>query len=143
MEEQSVRAQLEEVKAALAKNEEEHKVLLTLLSGFEGWLRLNASRKPRAAQLRMRDISDLASKLSTAERPSFRGLVLRVIREARGQELHSDEVLKRVLAFGGTTSAKRPTGVVDLVLITLRKQYPIERVASRTWRWTGQDEPQE
>src|SRR6266567_3118642 len=41
MDEAIVRDQLEQVKAALVRNEEDHDALVSIVKGFEAWLRLN------------------------------------------------------------------------------------------------------
>jgi hypothetical protein len=66
-------------------------------------------------------------------------LVGRVIKEAHGSPLHSEEILRRVKELGGTTNAKDPVGVIDLVAGTLMREShaPIERVGPRTFRWVS------
>jgi len=133
MEEKTVREHLDEVKGALKKNEEEHDVLLSLLRGYEGWLRLHGSNG--VAQLVLVQPKAGAGKPKGAV--SFRSAVIAVVKEAHGEPLHTKEILKRALSRGATTEAKQPENITDLMCYSLSKDYPIVKVGPRTWSWTG------
>ena len=133
MEEKTVRTHLDEVKGALKKNEEEHDVLLSLLRGYEGWLRLHGSNG--AAQL---TLVEPKPRVTTPKGIiSFRSAVIAVIKEAHGEPLHTKEILRRALSRGATTAAKQPENITDLMCYSLMKDYPVAKVAPRTWSWKG------
>jgi len=136
MEEKTVRDHLAEVREALKRNEEEREVLLALLRGYEGWLRLRGSNG--ATQLILAEPK--AAPAVPKGAVSFRSAVLTVLREAHGEPLHSREILKRVLSMGATTTAKQPQAITDLMCYSLRDAYPIKKVGPRTWAWIS--EPQ-
>lgn len=121
MDERSVRAQLVETKDRLRQVDEEREILLSLIHGFEGWLRLHGAALP--------DIPHGSV--------SMRSAVRRVLQEAHGAPIHTKEILKRAMEIGASTQADRPESVVDLTALTLSKKEPVERVGPRTWRWAG------
>lgn len=137
MDEKTVREHLSEVKAALDRNEDEHAVLESLLRGYEGWLRLNA--KPIPSQAPQRELPSIRGRSApkAGERPSIRSQVLRVLQEARGEPLHTREILIRLHNMGFEVGGENPHGMVDLQAYSLRKSHPVEKVGPRTWRWTG------
>lgn len=141
MDEMTVRAQLAEVQDELKRNEEEHKVLASLLQGYEGWLRLRGLGKaPRSLVQTAKPPVVPAVKPKRKGRPggtiSFKDAVLTVLKEARGEPLHSRELIFRARGLGAITRARRPAGVVDVTMRALANE-PIEKVAPRTWRWVG------
>ena len=132
MEEKTVREHLAEVREALKKNEEEREFLLSVLRGYEGWLRLRGSN---GRQLEF--VESKAGPSAPKGTVSFRSAVLTVVREAHGEPLHSKEILRRARAMGATTTAKQPEAITDLMCYSLKKNYPLEKVAGRTWRWAA------
>jgi hypothetical protein len=131
MEEKAVRKHLDEVKEALKANEDEHEVLLALLRGYEGWLRLHGSNGE--AQLPLVE----AKRSATAPKGavSFRRAVLAVLKDAHGEPLHTREILRRAQMMGAATAAKQPDAITDLMCYSLKKQYPLVKTGPRTWRW--------
>jgi hypothetical protein len=143
VDEAAVREQLEQVRVALARNEEEHEALVTIVKGFEAWLRLNT--RPAVTL----PLPVVAAKIENAKPPlarhavkgklSVRQAVLQVLKDARGEPLHAKEIARRVSEMGAVTSSKNPAGVVGLVANSLqtRDSQPIEKVAGQTWRWAA------
>lgn len=135
MDEQSVRSQLLEVRKTLARNEEEHEILLSLLNGFEGWLRLHANG--RSPQLTL-PLETTQARTAPRGEISLRSAVLQVLKEARGQPLHSKEILVRATALGAATTSKDPVAIVDLTAYSLQKGgATIEKTGPRIWHWAG------
>jgi hypothetical protein len=134
MDSDTIRKQLDEVKTALKRNEDEHRVLVSLMQGYEGWLRLNPGA---AVQLTL-----TTERVQAQGGISFRGAVLRVLKEARGEPLNVREILVRAQGLGAVTGAKNPLGAVDLVAYSLAKNHSVEKVGPRTWRY-GEPAPKE
>lgn len=136
MDEKSVRAQLDDVSRELDTLDERREVLLSLVRGFEGWLRLDGSR---ATTFPLPEPPSKPRESLTAQKGSVsvRSAVLQVIKDARGEPLHAREIARRMIALGAVTAAKDPPAIVDLVAGSLSKRdgLPIEKVAGRTWRW--------
>lgn len=135
MDAQTIRDQLEVVKANLDRNEDEKRVLLDLLKGYEGWLRLygessGASQPPLPIAKKVVDTT-------TKGTISMRAAIRQILREARGEPLHSKEIWRRAVEMGAKTAGENPLGLVDLSAFSLSKTEPIEKVGPRTWRWTG------
>jgi len=133
MDEQMVREHIAEIRGRLKTIETEREVLLTLLRGYEGWLRLY-SNGAAGAQLPL-----LAATVtqSAPKRVSFRGAIRQVLEAARGEPLHVKEILLRVQELGAQTQAKEPTAAVDFTCYSFKGA--AQRVAPRTWRWVGDD----
>ena len=68
---------------------------------------------------------------------SYRSAVLRVLREAHGEPLHTKEIARRAEAVGGKSAAKDPIAITDLVIHNLAKSHPVTKTAPRTWRLEG------
>ncbi len=128
MDRATVRKQLDEVRTALKRNEDEHRVLVSLLQGYEGWLRLNPETEVQQLAL----VPEGPTRKGSM---SFRSAVLRVLQEARGEPLNVREVLVRATTLGAITGAKNPLGAVDLMAYSLAKNHPVEKVGPRTWRF--------
>lgn len=139
MDDQSVRAQLVETKARLKIVEEEREILLSLIHGFEGWLRINLGDRALAGVHQPAMLPETVIRPSNARvgTISMRAAVRQVLRDAHGSPLHTKEIYRRVSELGAKTTAGRPESVVDLTALTLSKNEPIERISPRTWRWTG------
>ena len=138
MDEQAVRLHLSEIQQRLRDIDEERDVLLNLLKGYEGWLRLRGSKN--GSQLSLH--GELTARVVRSTKPkgkvSLRGSVLKVIKEARGEGVHSSEIWRRVQALGANTAAKDPHAIIDLTAYSLKSGgHPVEKAAPRTWRWTG------
>jgi hypothetical protein len=132
----AIRKQLEEVKAALARNEEEHDVLLSLLRGYEGWLRLNPDQAPQLSlSLEPKKVGPPKSRSSVKGTTSLRGAVLRVLQESRGEPINVREILVRARDLGAETDAKNPLGAVDLMVYSLARNHPIFKVGPRLWQY--------
>ena len=141
MKETDIRSQLEEVREALKSNEEEHDVLVSLLKGYEGWLRLRGSTNG-ASQLPIPTLTEPPKRGSRGPKGtmSFRQAVLAVVRDARGEPLHVKEILDRTKKMGAITAAKDPYAITDLMSYSLMKSSePMKKVAGRTWKWVGKD----
>lgn len=136
------REQLRELNEALKKVDEEREVLLSLVRGYEGWLRLHGNKGDTATAPLPVPAPRAKAKRSTATLGtiSLRKAVLQVIREAHGSPVHIKEISARAQALGATTTAKDPFRIVDLVAYNLktRSDQPLERVSPRSWRWTGE-----
>ena len=126
MDADTIRGELDQVKTHLQRNEEEKAVLLDLLRGYEGWLRLYGERNG-SGQVEL----PLAVPKSTAPKGtvSMRGTVKEILRESRGEPLHSKEIWRRAQELGVKSSGRNPVGLVDLIGYALMKTQPIERVA--------------
>lgn len=137
MDEQRVRAQLEEAKAELTKLDEKRDALVSFVHGHEAWLRVFSGGESTApTQPSVSQPVALRRPRKTAIKPhGFNTTVLRVIREARGAPLHTREILRRVRDLGADSKGKDPIGLVDLVAYSLAKTQPIVKVAPRTWAW--------
>lgn len=150
MDETTVRKHLDDLRAELARFDDERSVLVNLVRNYETWLRM------RGKDIGGRDVTitplPVTVKVSTpppmlqvedgtAEAgPSFRSTVLRVLREAHGEPLHAKEILRRVEAEGASSNAKNKLSVVSLSIRGLSERHPIEKAGPRTWRWAGSDE---
>jgi hypothetical protein len=136
MKESDIRSQLEEVRTALKANEDEHEVLVSLLKGYEGWLRLRGD-KNGASQLQMTVVAEIPPKKGKLKGTvSFRSAVLKAVQDARGEPLHVREILSRARAQGAITAAKDPEGITDLMCYSLKDHgEPLKKVAGRTWAW--------
>ena len=135
MDEGIVRKHLEEIRHRLNQLDEERDVLLNLLKGYEGWLRLKGATNGHQPQLMPARSADRFKPKGTI---SLRRAILKVIREAGGEPLHSSAILTRVHSLGAVTEAKDPQAVVDLTAYSLQKGgEPIEKCDPRTWRWIG------
>lgn len=137
MDAKTARAHLAEVQGQLARNEDEHEVLISLARGYEGWLRLNPEP---VSQLPLSLESGSRSRSESKGNRSLRGAVLQVIKDARGEPITTREILNRALALGAATQATNPLGAVDLMAYSLKKGHPVEKVGPRTWRWTASPE---
>lgn len=133
MDAKSVRSNLTEVTAQLARNEEEHEVLLSLVRGYEGWLRLNPDPAPQMALPPLEAAPRKGSQPKGSR--SMRGAVLQVLKDARGEPVHGKEILARAYQLGAATDAKNPLGAVDLMAHSLKKSHPVEKVGPRVWRY--------
>ena len=131
MNENTVRQQLDEVKKEFERNEEEKEVLLTLLKGYEGWLRLHGASNGRASTIQLA----ASPEKRRGGRPKgvigFQKGEEQVLREARGEPLHAEEIWIRMQKLGVKSDAKNPLGLVTLTA----KRLPVEKVAPRTFRW--------
>lgn len=135
MDETSVRAQLREVQNALKVNEQEHEVLMSLLAGLEGWLRL-PRRNTNASGMTSVSSPEGHEDDVDPNRPSYRKAVLAVLQESPGQPIHTAELVKRVADKGARSNAKDVKGITDLNVLSLMKHHPeIQKVAPRTWTW--------
>lgn len=144
MDEQAVREQLNEVRESLTRNEEEHEILLSLLKGYEGWLRLhgmqNGHSSPPHYQIPLeQEGSGRGGQPKGAI--SFRQGVRQVYREARGEPLTQSEAWTRMQVLGVKSEAKSPIGLIGLTARTFETE--IEKVDTRTWRWIKKDEEAE
>jgi hypothetical protein len=131
----TVRKQLQEVDARLARIDAEREVLLSLRTGYNGWLALYDDNQSAQPPL-MPNVSPSTRK-SNHKRGSIsvRGAILKVMQNAPGVALHSEEIWRRAEILGARTSSPHPKDVVDLNLFGLRKQHPIEKVEARTYMW--------
>jgi hypothetical protein len=134
----TVRKHLAEITTQLGRNEDEHEVLISLQRGYEGWLRLNPEASPAPAptppMAPMFDVPPMKRGKPVGS-VSFRGAVLQILRDARGEPLNVREILPRALALGAATNAKNPLGAVDLMAHSLKRSHPVEKVGPRTWRY--------
>lgn len=135
MDAKSVRSNLSEVTAQLARNEEEHEVLVSLVRGYEGWLRLNPDPQPPTQMIALFEPDRKNPGSQPKGSRSMRGAVLQVLKDARGETLHGREILARAIALGAATDAKNPLGAVDLMAHSLKRSHPVFKVGPRLWRW--------
>jgi len=133
MDEQMVREHIGEIRERLKTIETEREVLLTLLRGYEGWLRLY-SNGAAGAQLPL-----LAPTVTQTapKRVSFRGAIRQVLKAARGEPLHVKEIWLRVQELGAHTRSKDPVAAIDFTCYSFKGA--IKKVAPRTWRWVEDD----
>ena len=133
MDDKSVRAQLAETQDRLRRVDDEREILLSLIKGFEGWLRLSSGEVARVPGPPVETPINRSAILGTI---SMRGAIKDILREAHGEPLKAAEILRRATDRGARTSGKRPEAVIDLNALSLSKEgHPIERVGPRTWRW--------
>lgn len=141
MDEKAARALLEEAKTKLVSIEEQREVWLAAVQMAEGWLRVYGSAEKPTVQSSLPGLAKRSRGRRSSQKGdvSLRSAILQVLKDARGAQLHSKEILNRVRGLGADTKAKDPVGIIDLVAINLktRSDTPIERVAPRTWRWAG------
>lgn len=135
MDAKSVRLNLTEVTTQLARNEEEHEVLISLVRGYEGWLRLNPDPQPPTQTIGLFEPEGKAARSQPKGSRSMRGAVLQVLKDARGEPVHGKEILARAYQLGAKTDAKNPIGAVDLMAHSLKKSHPVEKVGPRVWRY--------
>ncbi len=128
MSEEGIRKQLDEVGRALTRNETEHEVLLNLLKGFEGWLRLNSNGPQLTMTLPAPARKAAAQRLKNPM--SFRKAVVKVLQEAHGEPLKEEEIWRRIQDLGVRTTSEKPLGWVGF----LARKSGAEKVAPRTWR---------
>jgi hypothetical protein len=66
---------------------------------------------------------------------NFEKGAVKVVKNARGEPLHSTEIWSRMKSIGVRSNAKAPVGIVDFNL----RKHPedIEKAAPRTWKWIG------
>jgi hypothetical protein len=135
MNEEMIREVLDGIKRELDNIEERQKALRAAHDGLESLLRLGIPFK--GGGLPLFSLPPNGSN-EPKGRVSYRSTVLRVIKEARGQPLHTAEIHRRARQLGASTAAKDPTAITDLLGYSLLKSgQPIEKCAPRTWRWTG------
>ncbi|MBU2608689.1 MAG: hypothetical protein KKF26_05155 [Chloroflexi bacterium] len=128
MDERTVRAQLVEVKKYLAENEAEREVLLNLLRGYEGWLRLYGTKSIES----VRQLPLSKSPDDRVKNPmGFARTVIKVLQDAHGEPIHSEEIWRRMQAAGFVSKAKDPAGWVDFAA----RNNGAVKVEPRTWRW--------
>jgi hypothetical protein len=144
MDAEIVKKHLAEVNEQLGQLDEERDVLVSLVRGYEGWLRLHGhtnGSKPKEAMPIPLPIKSPAKRGRTAiqGKVSMRSAVQTVLQRAHGEPIHAREILARARSMGAETSAKNPEAVIDLVCYTLkqRKKAPLERIGPMTWRWVG------
>jgi hypothetical protein len=104
MEEKTIRKQLDEIKNDLAGNEAEHEVLVNLIRGFEGWLRLHSTKPVETS---------LPAPPKHKNPISFAKGVIKILQDAHGEALRSDEIWKRMQVLGIRSNAKNPVDWVD------------------------------
>lgn len=130
MNEIAVRDHLSELKARLELLDEERGVVIDLIRGYEGWLRLHARGPVEMPGM-------IPGKKVTRWKLSIRQAIIKTLKDAHGEPIHAKEILRRISEMGVRPNAKDPAGVIDLSCHSLKKGgKPIERSAPRTWRWT-------
>jgi hypothetical protein len=145
MDESTVRKQLEELRTELSRFDDERSVIVSLIRSYETWLRLRGKDDGVVATPPLPGLLPLdepkvvvITESDNDAGPSFRGGVLRVIREAHGEPLHAKEILRRVEALGARTTAKNKLSVVALAIRSLSERQPIEKAGPRMWKWAGE-----
>jgi hypothetical protein len=144
MDETTVRKSLAAIREELARFDDERNVLVNLVRNYETWLRIHGKdvTNGTAHAARPEPPKDLGGSADGSGGPSFRGSVLRVIREAHGEPLHAKEILRRVEALGARSNAKNQLSVISLAIRGLSEKQPIEKAGPRMWRWAGtEDDP--
>ena len=143
MDAEIVKKHLAEVNEQLGQLEEERDVLVSLVRGYEGWLRLhghsNGSKPVEAVPIPLPIKKLRKARTAIQGTISMRSAVQTVLQRAHGEPIHSREILSRARALGAETTSKNPEGVIDLICYTLkqRKKVPLERIGPMTWRWVG------
>jgi hypothetical protein len=128
MDEQMVRKHIGEIRDRLRVIESERDVLLTLLRGYEGWLRLYANGH-LTSQLPLPITAHTGRK---EKRVSFRGAIRQVVEEAHGEPLHVKEIWRRVQELGAMTKSKDALAAIDFTCYSMRER--MKKVAPRTWQ---------
>jgi hypothetical protein len=132
MDAKMAREQLRELNDQIKALDDEREVLLSLINGYNGWLRLHGESPPEPRKAVQR------SNVPAGD-VSLRSAVLTVLKQAHGSPVHVREILARITTMGAVTRAKSPEKVIDLVAYNLktRKGEPLERVSPRSWRYVG------
>lgn len=140
MDEKNARRQIQELNAALKALDEDRDVFISLIRGYEGWLRLHGSDASPARATVPKQPAKRRPSRALKGTISLRKAVLQVIREAHGSPVHLKEIRARALGMGASTDAKDPDRIMDLVAYNLKSRsgQPLERVSPRSWRWTGE-----
>jgi hypothetical protein len=138
MDETSVRQRLDEVRAELARLDDERAAVIAILRGYETWLRVHGTspsvQMPLPLPLRRPEPATApVSAEPETSRPSYRSSVLRALQEAHGEPLHTKEIAHRAVQLGGKSGAKDPVAITDLVIHSLAKNHPVRKVSPRTW----------
>jgi hypothetical protein len=122
----SVTRRLRQVESEIQSLEQERDALASLKRGIDGLLQLHGP------------IRQSSSGKPVGQR-SLRGAAIEVVQEARGQPLSTAEILERSRRKGADSKAKDPSGVIDLMLYTVKKRkgLPLERLPGGRWRWVG------
>ena len=129
MDEGTVRGHMDDLRERLKRIEAERDVILTLLKGYEGWLRLYPNGSVQQLPLPAKPANVSAQHRKPL---SIRRAIESVIREARGEPLHVIEIWRRVEALGVTSNSKDKPAMVDYTMYALDN---VEKVEPRTWRW--------
>lgn len=142
MDQDAVRSQLREVQEALKRNDEERDILVSLIHGLEGWLRLHGTAPVVTLPLPTMVVpTEATGRRSSRVKGtiSLRQAVQDVLKEAQGAPLHVKEILRRAQERGAVTESRDPQSVIDFVTYGLKTRdgAPVEKVAPRTWRWAG------
>ena len=108
-----------------------------------------ARREKESLTQSLKDISsaeeayeNMLARAESASQPSIsiRAAILQVLRESKGEPLHVKEVLQQVEALGAhvrSANNDKPSRI-DVGIYGLKRQgLPVERVATRTWKYLG------
>lgn len=139
MDERTVRLHLEEVRSAMKRNEEEREVLVTLVKGYEGWLRLHGTSAPPPVPgqlpLGHNGHGDGAiPRNRTLGTVGWKESVSAVLKEAAGAPIHAKEIWLRAHAKGLMTTSKDPVSAVELTAIHIPEA---KKLGKRMWQWVG------
>jgi hypothetical protein len=134
LDDETLRARLSETREELARVDDQRAALAELLALYGRIAKARGVQDVRPTDGAKKVIVRRRGKVIGTQ--SLRGTVREVVRTA-GRPLRTTEILELVRAAGADTQAKDPVAIMDLIMYSLAKKEPVEKVASRTWRWTG------
>jgi hypothetical protein len=147
--EQSVRDQLKEVRAALGKLDAERKALEAIVTSLVTWLDLHTdvggTQLPLEAQVAAPTNGKTNGKTRSKSKPLFTTLgtialkaaVKRVMRNRENEPIETEQILAKALEMGAQTNADEPLKVVEWILYDLMKKgEPIRRLAPHVYVYT-------
>ena len=126
MDKETMRQQMEAIRARLTQNEQEREALKTMLHGYEAWFRVH-SEDSRVRQLEMAVASNRPKGTI-----SFRKALIEVLQQAHGAPMVDTEIWDRMQALGAKSASRRPAGFIGL---HAKREREIEKVGTRTFRW--------
>lgn len=138
MDADQIRKQLREIQVQLQRVEAERTALMSLATGYESWLRIY-DPKQNGYQSAFPPADDKVKRprpKGAAGKVTIRGAIRDVLMAARGTELHSTEIWRRVEAMGAKTDVLEPVDLVDLNLVSIRKRDPrFKKVGKRMFKF--------
>ena len=138
MDSESMRRQMDEVRAALTRNEAEHEILSDMLRVHQRWLDLSP-RKAATETATQAPLLPAQNGRGKGGKPlgtlGFDAGVVEVLRQARGESLTQPEAWERMKLLGVRSNARNPVGWVGRSAKKLTEAGRAEKTGPKTWRW--------